>query len=100
MLREAKERAKTLVFSLMKELCVVCNVGVLVLCLLFKKLRNDYFECLKLIVGLVMMVVFIKCIFVGVIVRFVTVIFSEAFAANGVFLIVYFFFVVVGEGVS
>ena len=100
MLREAKERAKTSAFSSTKESRAVRNVGAPALRLPFKKPRNDYLERLKSIAGPVMMVALIKCIFVGAIVRSATAISPEASAANGVLLTVYFFFAVVGEGVS
>ena len=66
----------------------------------FKKPRSDYLERLKSVAGPVMMVALIKCIFVGAIVRSATAISPEASAANGVLFTVYFFFAVVGEGVS
>lgn len=100
MLREAKERAKTSAFSSTKESRALRNVGAPALRLPFKKPRSDYLERLNSIAGPVMMVALIKCIFVGAIVRSATAISPEASAANGVLFTVYFFFAVVGEGVS
>lgn len=78
----------------------VRNVGAPALRLPFRRPRSGFFNRLRRISVPVMVVALIKCIFVGWIVRTATAISPEASAANGVLFTVYFFFAVVGEGVS
>ena len=76
------------------------NVGAPALRLPFRRPRDDFVKRVKSIAGPVMVVALIKCIFVGWLVRTATAISPAASAANGVLFSVYFFFAVVGEGVS
>jgi Na+-driven multidrug efflux pump len=78
----------------------VRNIGAPALRLPFKKPRDNFFRRMQTTAGPVMVVALIKCIFVGWIVRTATSISPAASAANGVLFTVYFFFAVVGEGVS
>ena len=78
----------------------VKNTGAPALRLPFQKPRPGFYTRLRKMSVPVMVVALIKCIFVGWIVRSATAISPEASAANGVLLSVYFFFAVVGEGVS
>ena len=99
MVAEATERAKLSSFAENKSRAVM-NIGAPALRLPFKRPRDGFLSRLISISGPVMMVAAIKCVFVGWVVRAGTSISPEASAANGVLLTVYFFFAVIGEGVS
>ena len=99
MVAEATERSKSTSFAENKSRTLM-NVGAPALRLPFQRPRDDFLSRLISIAGPVMMVAAIKCVFVGWVVRAGTSISPEASAANGVLLTVYFFFAVIGEGVS
>jgi len=100
MLAESAQRASTSNFNLPRELRSLRNVGAPALRLPMKLPDFRFLTRVRSIAAPVMCVLFIKCVFVGWIVRTATYISPEASAANGVLFTVYFFFAVIGDGVS
>jgi Na+-driven multidrug efflux pump len=99
-LRENAARASTSNFNLPTEHRALRNVGAPALRLPIRMPEMKFLQRVRSIAAPVMCVLFIKCVFVGWIVRTATYISPEASAANGVLFTVYFFFAVIGDGVS
>ena len=100
MLKENAQRASTSNFNLPAEMRSLRNVGAPALRLPIRMPDMRFLQRVRSIAAPVMCVLFIKCVFVGWIVRTATYISPEASAANGVLFTVYFFFAVIGDGVS